>query len=144
MTWKGLQLILSLLASFLLAVVLGSLLVPGMASASTAAGAETCVGAFDFADQVGAGVEASLTLELRQGYGLAYDDLACDSLLAGRGGGAGLGGSGGGAGGAGRGGNKLQPHPDATGPHSTWKTDGNGNVTGHAEWGRQRESGSTH
>ena len=36
--------------------------------------------------------------------------------------------------GGGRGANKLKPDPNATGPHSTWKTDGNGNVTGHAQW----------
>jgi RHS repeat-associated protein len=36
--------------------------------------------------------------------------------------------------GGGRGANKLKPDPNATGPHSTWKTDAGGNVTGHAEW----------
>jgi hypothetical protein len=43
-----------------------------------------------------------------------------DSLLAARGGG--------------RGANNLTPDPNTTGPHSTWKTDADGNVTGHAEW----------
>jgi len=65
--------------------VLASLLVPGTASASSAADAETRVGAFDLADQVRVAVERSLTLELYQGCGLAYDDLASDSLLAARG-----------------------------------------------------------
>jgi hypothetical protein len=34
----------------------------------------------------------------------------------------------------GRGANKLKPDPNATGPHSTWKTDADGNTIGHAEW----------
>ena len=36
--------------------------------------------------------------------------------------------------GGGRGANNLKPDPNATGPHSTWKTDADGNITGHAEW----------
>lgn len=36
--------------------------------------------------------------------------------------------------GGGRGKNKLKPDGDATGSHSTWKTDADGNITGHAEW----------
>jgi len=67
--------------------VLASLLVPGIASASTVVGAETRVWAFDLADQVRVGVERSLTLELHRGCGLTYDQIASDSLLAARGGG---------------------------------------------------------
>jgi len=63
-----------------------SLLVPEIASASTAASAETRVWGFEFADGVRAGVECSLTLELHRGCELAYDELASDSLLAPRGG----------------------------------------------------------
>ena len=47
--------------------VLASLLVPGIASASTAAGPETRVWAFELHDQVGVRIERSLTLELHQG-----------------------------------------------------------------------------
>jgi len=66
--------------------VLASLLVPGIASASTAAGAETRVGVFDLPEQAFVGGAASLTLELHRGCELAYDQLASDSLLAARGG----------------------------------------------------------
>lgn len=66
--------------------VLASLLAPGIASASTAPGAETRVWAFDLQNQVGVGVERSLTLELRQGCAPTYDEIASDSLLAARGG----------------------------------------------------------
>jgi hypothetical protein len=65
--------------------VLESLLVPGIASASTAPGSETRVGAFGFAEQVRIGGSASLTLELHPGCEFAYDQLASDSLLAARG-----------------------------------------------------------
>ncbi|MCP5024211.1 MAG: hypothetical protein GY930_20880, partial [bacterium] len=34
----------------------------------------------------------------------------------------------------GRGRNNLKPDPDASGPHSTWKSNGDGDVTGHSEW----------
>lgn len=64
---------------------LASLLVLGIASASTAAGAETRVWAFDVADQARVGVERSLTLELHRGCEPTYDQLASDSLLAARG-----------------------------------------------------------
>ena len=37
-------------------------------------------------------------------------------------------------GGGGRGANHLKLNPDAEGPHSTFKTDAQGRVTGHAEW----------
>jgi hypothetical protein len=67
--------------------VLASLLVPGIVSASTAAGAETRVGGIDLQEQALVGVEAALTLELRQGCGPAYDDLASDPPLAPKGGG---------------------------------------------------------
>lgn len=66
--------------------VLASLLVPGIASASTAAGAETRVWAFDLAEQTSVGVEHSPTLEPHQGFAPTYDQLASDSLLAARGG----------------------------------------------------------
>jgi hypothetical protein len=66
--------------------VLASLLVPGIASASTASVAETRVWAFDLQDQAHVGVERSLTLELRRGCAPTYDQLASDSLLAARGG----------------------------------------------------------
>jgi hypothetical protein len=66
--------------------LLASLLVPGIASASTAAGAETRVWAFDLADQVRVEVERSLTLELHPGCEPTYDEIASDSLLAARGG----------------------------------------------------------
>jgi len=74
----------------LLAIVcfLASLLVPGIASAHSAAGAENRVWAFDLQDQTCAGVERSPTLELHRGREPTYDDLASDSLLAARGAGA--------------------------------------------------------
>lgn len=68
----------------MLLCVLASLLVPGIASASTAAGAETRVWAFDLQNHARVGVGASLTLELRPGCELAYDELTSDSLLAAR------------------------------------------------------------
>lgn len=64
---------------------LASLLVPGIASASTTVGAETRVGASDLAEQVHVGVERSASLELPPGCGRASDDLASDSLLVPRG-----------------------------------------------------------
>jgi hypothetical protein len=70
----------------MLLCVLASLLVPGIASASTASGAETRVWAFNLVDGVRVGVERSLTLELHRGCEIAYDRLASDSLLAARGG----------------------------------------------------------
>lgn len=70
----------------MLLCVLASLLVPGIASASTAAGAETRVWAFDLQDQVRVGGERSLTLELHPGCEPTYDELASDSILAARGG----------------------------------------------------------
>jgi hypothetical protein len=66
--------------------LLASLLVPGIASASTAPGAETRVWAFDLADQARVGVERSLTLELHRECDPSHDQLASDSLLAARGG----------------------------------------------------------
>jgi len=66
--------------------VLASLLVPGIASAHAAEGAETRVGAFDFAEQVHVGGSAALTLELRPGCEPTYDHLASDSLLVPKGG----------------------------------------------------------
>lgn len=61
------------------------LVVPGIASASTAAGAETRVGVFDLQEQAFLGAAASLTLELHPGCEPTYDQLASDSLLAARG-----------------------------------------------------------
>lgn len=46
---------------------LASLLAPGIASASTAVGAETRVGDFDLADGIRVGLKRSLTLELHLG-----------------------------------------------------------------------------
>ncbi|MBX3373176.1 MAG: hypothetical protein KF817_05020 [Phycisphaeraceae bacterium] len=66
--------------------VLASLLVPAIASANSAAGAETLAWAFDLQDQVGVKVERSLTFALHQGWAPTYDQLASDSLLAARGG----------------------------------------------------------
>jgi hypothetical protein len=66
--------------------VLAGLLVPGSASANTAAEPETRVGASDLADQVRVGVECSLTLYLHRGCAPRYDELASASLLAARGG----------------------------------------------------------
>jgi len=100
--------------------VLASLLAGGIASAHSATGAENRVWAFDLAEQVHVAGASALTLELHQGSALAEYDSASGSLLAARGGG--------------RGANKLKPDPAATGPHSTWKTDADGNVTGHAQW----------
>jgi hypothetical protein len=70
----------------MLLCALASLLVPGIASASTASGAETRVGVFDLPEQAFVGGSASLTLELRPGCEPTYDDHASDSLLAARGG----------------------------------------------------------
>lgn len=68
----------------MLLCLVASMLIPGIASASTAAGAETRAWAFGFAEHARAGVERSLTLELCQGCELGYDQLASDSLLAAR------------------------------------------------------------
>ena len=98
---------------------LASLLVPGIASTSTAAGAETRVWAFDLADQLRVGVEHSLTPELHQGCEPTYDDLASASLLA--------------AGGGGRV-NKVQP-VEGAGPHTGFKRDPQtSKITGYTEF----------
>jgi hypothetical protein len=65
---------------------LASLLVPGTASASSAAGAETRVGVFDLQERAFVWAAASLTLELHPGCEPTYDQLASDSLLAAKGG----------------------------------------------------------
>ncbi len=65
--------------------VLASLLVPGIASASTAPGAETRVWAFDVQEQVRVWGERPLNVELHPGFELVYDEFASDSLLAARG-----------------------------------------------------------
>lgn len=70
----------------MLLCLMASLLVSGIASASTVSGAETRVRAFDLQDKAFIRVERSPTLELRQGCEATYDQLASDSLLATRGG----------------------------------------------------------
>ena len=67
--------------------VLASLLVPGIASANSSPGAENRVWDFSTQEQVCAGSAAALTLELRPGCALAYDDGTSGSLLAAKGGG---------------------------------------------------------
>ena len=99
---------------------LASLLAGSVASANSSPGTENRVWAFGVWEQVCVGNAEALTQESHLGCELAEWDFASDSLLAAKGGG--------------RGANKLKPDPNATGPHSTWKTDGNGNVTGHAQW----------
>jgi hypothetical protein len=74
-----------LIRHLLLLFIHAVLVVPGIALASSAAAAETRVGAFDLAEQSRVGLERSLTLELHQGCAARYDDLASDSLLAARG-----------------------------------------------------------
>ena len=99
--------------------ILASLLVPGIASASTAAGPETHAWAFDVPEQAFVGDSASLTLDLHPGCEPTYDELASDSLLAGRGGGRV---------------NKVQPVKGA-GPHTGFKRDPQtGKVTGYTEF----------
>ena len=111
--------------------LLVSLVVPGIASASTASGAENRVWAFDFTEQVHVGRAAALTPELHRGCEPREYDLASDSPLAAGGGGRGR---------AAKGGvpkprvKKMTPDPNAKGPHSTWKADGDGRVKGYAEW----------
>jgi hypothetical protein len=65
---------------------LASLLVPGIASAGTAAGAETRIGVFDLSEQVRIRGSASLTFAPHPGCEPTYDQLASDFLLAARGG----------------------------------------------------------
>lgn len=66
--------------------VLAILLVPVIASASTAAGAETRVMGLELGNPTSVRVERTPTLATQQGYAPAYDDFASDSLLAARGG----------------------------------------------------------
>jgi len=73
-------------ASLAILLVLASLLVPGIASAHSATGAENRVWAFDLAEQVHVAGQHALTLELHQGYDLVEYDSASGSLLAARGG----------------------------------------------------------
>ena len=58
-----------------------SLLVPGIASASTAPGAENRVWAFDFTEQVHVGRAAALTPELHRGCEPCEYDLASDPFI---------------------------------------------------------------
>jgi hypothetical protein len=69
----------------LLACVLASLLVPGLASASIDVGLETRVRGLDLGNAHSIGAPRPVTLGTHQGYGLAYDDIASGSLLAARG-----------------------------------------------------------
>jgi len=63
------------------AVVVASLLVPGISSASPAAAAETRVWAFELAGQVRVGDEAALTLELHRRCEPTYDQLASEGRI---------------------------------------------------------------
>ena len=65
---------------------LASLLVPGIASAHSAVGAENRVWDFGLAGQLHVGVERSLTLALHRECAPTYDAIASGSLLAARGG----------------------------------------------------------
>ncbi len=65
--------------------VLASSLVPGIASAQSAAGAENRVWAFDPVEQVHVGDPATRNSEQHQGYDPRDYDSASDSLLAARG-----------------------------------------------------------
>jgi hypothetical protein len=69
----------------LLAYVLASLFVPALASASTGPFTETRVRDLDLGNPASAQVSRSVALGTHQGYGLAYDQIASDSLLANRG-----------------------------------------------------------
>jgi hypothetical protein len=64
--------------------------------------------------------EPGLSNEVIRGNLSLVFDLASDGAIAAREGG--------------RGANRLKPDPKATGPHSTWKTDADGNIAGHTEW----------
>ncbi|HHK42403.1 MAG TPA: DUF4258 domain-containing protein [Planctomycetaceae bacterium] len=66
--------------------VLASLLVPGIASAHSAVGAENRVWAFDLQGQVHVAGQRALTLDLHEGCELAEYDSASGSLLAAKGG----------------------------------------------------------
>ena len=72
---------------FAILPLLASLLVPRIASTSTAVGNGTRVGTFDLVTQVCLGVDAPLTREQRPGCELARYDFTSDPLLAARGGG---------------------------------------------------------
>ncbi len=63
----------SLIRHYLLLCGLASLLVPAIVPASTAAGAETCVRAFNFAERVGG--------EVHRGYAPTYDELLTPGAL---------------------------------------------------------------
>jgi hypothetical protein len=69
-----------------LACVLAGLLVPALASASTGTYAETRVRGLDLGNPYSIRADRPVTLGTDQGYGLAYDELAPESLLAARGG----------------------------------------------------------
>ena len=99
--------------------VLASLLVPGIASAHSAEGAENRVWAFDLADQVHVAGQRALTPESHQGCELAEYDFASDSPLAAKGGGRV---------------NKVGP-TEGAGPHTGFKRDPQtGKVTGYTEF----------
>ena len=67
--------------------VLASLLAPSTASANSSPGAENRVWDFSTQEQVCVGGASALTLELRPGCELAYDDCTSGSPLAAKGGG---------------------------------------------------------
>jgi RHS repeat-associated protein len=70
-------------------------------------------------------------------WGDAAADAAIGGLTGGRGGRVASGVRGGrpsAASSGGSGGGKVKPHPDATGPHTTWKTDRDGRITRHESW----------
>ena len=71
---------------FALLCVLASLLVPGIASAHSAAGAENRVWGFDLAEQIHVGGQRALTPELHQGCEPREYDSASGSPLAAKGG----------------------------------------------------------
>ena len=64
---------------------LASLLMPGLALAHAAVGAQSRVWAFDLQGQVHVAGQRALTLDLHQGCGLAEHDSASGALLAARG-----------------------------------------------------------
>jgi hypothetical protein len=96
-------------------------LLSAMASMATPSYAETRLWGFESETPAGARGERVLSATGIEGYRLAYDEPAEGYPLVPGGGG-------------GRGAKNLKPDPGASGPHSTRRTDGNGNTTNHAEW----------
>jgi hypothetical protein len=93
---------------------------PASASAFTPASPGTRVGGFEVAAQLLAGELGAASHEQHQGIGAAYDENASGYRFA--------------AGGAARV-NKVGPHPEAQGPHTSFKRDPtSGKVTGYTEF----------